>query len=52
MNGLNNTKTSVKLIASFVVVAIITLVVAYVGYVNMKTINDGLGIMYNDRLVY
>ncbi len=51
MNGLNNTKTSVKLIASFVVVAIITLVVAYVGYINMKTINDGLGEMYNDRLV-
>ena len=51
MNGLNNLKTGVKLIGSFVLVAVITLVVAFVGYSNMKTINDGMTGMYFDRLV-
>lgn len=51
MNILNNMKTSTKLIAGFTLVAMIALVIAIVGYVNMNTINDGVASMYNDRLL-
>jgi methyl-accepting chemotaxis protein len=51
MNALNNLKTSVKLIGAFVIVALITIVVAVIGYSSMKTINDGMTTMYFDRLV-
>ena len=50
MNILNNMKTGVKLIGSFVIVACISLVIAYLGYSNMKTINDGMTTMFFDRL--
>ncbi|MEI6291138.1 MAG: MCP four helix bundle domain-containing protein, partial [Chloroflexota bacterium] len=51
MNILNNFKTGVKLIGSFVIVACISLVIAFMGYSNMKTINDGMTSMYFDRLL-
>lgn len=51
MKALNNLKTGVKLIGSFIFVSLILLVVAYMGYSNMKTINDGMTNMYIDRLV-
>lgn len=51
MKALNNLKTSVKLIGAFVIVALILLVVAFLGYTNMKTINDSMTEMYFDRLV-
>ncbi|MEI7848140.1 MAG: methyl-accepting chemotaxis protein [Chloroflexota bacterium] len=51
MSFLNDLKTGFKLITSFVIVALISLVIAYVGYSNMKTINDGMTTMYEDRLV-
>ncbi len=51
MNTLNNLKTGTKLIGSFVIVALITMVVAYIGYSNMKSIDDGMTSMYKDRTV-
>lgn len=51
MNLLNNLKTSVKLIASFIFVAMIAMMIAVVGYLGMKTINDSMTIMYFDRLL-
>lgn len=49
MKFLNNIKTGAKLIGSFVFVAGITLVVAYIGYSSMKNINDGMKTLYLDR---
>jgi methyl-accepting chemotaxis protein len=51
MNILNNLKTGIKLIGGFAIVALITLIVAFIGYSNMKSINDGMTSMYFDRLV-
>ncbi len=51
MDAFNNLKTSVKLIASFVVIAMISIIIAYVGYINMKNLEADLASMYNDRLV-
>ncbi|KAF0109445.1 MAG: methyl-accepting chemotaxis protein [Chloroflexi bacterium] len=51
MKALNNLKTGVKLIGGFAVVALITLVVAFMGYTNIKKINDGMTTMYFDRLL-
>jgi methyl-accepting chemotaxis protein len=51
MNILNNLKTGVKLVGGFVIVALITLVVAFIGYSNMKNIDDSMKSMYADRLV-
>ena len=51
MNFLNNIRTGVKLITSFVIVSAISLIIAYVGYANMNTINEGLASMYADRLL-
>jgi len=51
MNILNNMKTGVKLVGGFVIVAIITLIVALIGYTNMKNIDEGMTSMYADRLV-
>ena len=49
MNFLNNIKTGVKLIVSFLIIAAVIVVVAVFGYFNMKTINDGMTAMYFDR---
>ena len=51
MKSLNNVKTGIKLTGVFTIIALVALVVAFIGYINMKTINDGLISMYNDRLV-
>ena len=51
MNFLNNLKTSVKLIGSFLIIAMIVIAVAVIGYINMKSINDGMGTLYLDRTV-
>ncbi len=51
MKALNNLKTSVKLIGSFVIVSLLTVLIAFLGYTNMKTINDGMTVMYFDRLI-
>jgi len=51
MNLLNNLKTSTKLIASFFIVSMISLVIAYIGYSGMRSINDGMTSMYADKLV-
>ncbi|PKO00199.1 MAG: hypothetical protein CVU42_05520 [Chloroflexi bacterium HGW-Chloroflexi-4] len=50
MNALNNLKTGTKLLSAFSIIAIITLVVAFIGYSSMNTINKGMTAMYNDRL--
>ena len=51
MNKLNNVKISIKLTASFIIVAIIIAIVSVVGYLNMKTINEGMSRMYSDSTV-
>jgi methyl-accepting chemotaxis protein len=51
MNSLNNLKTSVKLIGSFLIIAILLGVVSVLSYFQMKSINDGMTSMYFDRLV-
>ena len=51
MNFLNNLKTSVKLISSFLFISLFMLIVAVMGYVGMNTINEGMSSMYADRLL-
>ena len=51
MNAFNNLKTGVKLIGGFLLVAAIVVVVAVLGYTNMKSINDGMTTLYVDRTV-
>lgn len=51
MDAFNNLKVGAKLISGFMVVALVVVVVAVVGYFNMKSIDDGMTTMYVDRLV-
>ena len=51
MRALNNLKTGTKLIGAFVIVALITAVVAIIGFLNMQTINKGMSSLYTDRTV-
>ncbi|MEI7847779.1 MAG: MCP four helix bundle domain-containing protein, partial [Chloroflexota bacterium] len=51
MNALNNLKTSVKLIGSFILIAILLVALAVLSFFQMKSINDGMTTMYFDRLV-
>ena len=51
MKALNNLKTSVKLIGSFIIVSLLTVLIAFLGYINMKTIDDGMTTMYLDNLI-
>jgi methyl-accepting chemotaxis protein len=51
MNWLNNIKIGTKLVGGFIIVTILLAVVAVMGYINMKNINDGMTAMYFDRLV-
>lgn len=51
MKAFNNLKTSVKLVLGFGVVILVLIAVAYMGYSNMKNINDGKTSMYFDRLL-
>ncbi|MFN8458015.1 MAG: MCP four helix bundle domain-containing protein [Anaerolineae bacterium] len=49
MNIFNNLKIGVKLTAGFLFVALIIAGVAVVGYIKMKSINDGMTTLYFDR---
>jgi methyl-accepting chemotaxis protein len=51
MEFLDNTKIGTKLIAGFLIIAALLGVVAVLGYMNMKNINDGMTTMYFDRLL-
>lgn len=51
MKYLDDTRIGTKLMASFLIIVIILGIVAAIGYMNMKTINDGMTGMYYDRLV-
>ena len=51
MNFLNNLKTSVKLIGSFLIIALLMAALAGLAYFQMKSINDGMTTMYFDRLI-
>ncbi|MBM4423094.1 MAG: HAMP domain-containing protein, partial [Chloroflexi bacterium] len=46
MNAFNNLKTGVKLVGGFLLVAAIIVVVAVLGYSDMKSLNDGMRGMY------
>jgi len=49
MNAFNNLKVGVRLIGGFLIMTALLLVIGLIGYVNMKTINDGMTAMYTDR---
>ncbi len=49
MKLINNLKTGTKLIGSFLVVAALLILVAVVGYLSMKSSNDGTTTLYFDR---
>jgi methyl-accepting chemotaxis protein len=49
MRFLDNIKTRVKLIGGFLIVAVLILVVSTLSYFNMKSINDEMAGMYNNR---
>ena len=51
MNAFYNLKTGVKLIGGFMLVAILLIVVAAIGYVSMKSINDGMATLYYGLMV-
>ncbi|MBI5713592.1 MAG: MCP four helix bundle domain-containing protein, partial [Chloroflexi bacterium] len=51
MNAFNNLKVGVKLLGGFMIVALMVVVGSVVGYVNMKSINNGMTTLYLDRLV-
>jgi methyl-accepting chemotaxis protein len=51
MNWLNDLKTSVKLIGSFILIAAILVVLAVLSFTNMKSINDGMTTLYLDRTI-
>lgn len=49
MKVLNSLKVGAKLIIGFLIVSIVVVVVAFVGYQNMRTINAGLDHMYHNQ---
>ena len=51
MNALHNIKLGVKLIGGFVSVALIIVAVVVTGYVNLKSVNEGMTRMYSDNLL-
>jgi methyl-accepting chemotaxis protein len=51
MNALNNTKTSYKLIGSFIIIALFSVIVGTIGFLNMQKIGNLLSMMYSDRLL-
>lgn len=51
MKAINNLKTGTKLIGSFLIVALLALVVAFLGYTNMQTINNSETAMYQGSLI-
>ena len=51
MSMLNNLKTGSKLIGGFAAAAVIVVLVALVGYGNMKAVDDGRRVMYGTHLM-
>lgn len=51
MKILNNLRTGVKLIGAFVVMALISSLVAVIGFRNMNSINNSLATLFVDRTV-
>ena len=51
MKFINDIKTAYKLVGSFIIVAILALLIAIIGYQNMKSINNGMTEMYQDALI-
>ncbi|MFH0966084.1 MAG: methyl-accepting chemotaxis protein [Methanobacteriota archaeon] len=51
MSIIDNIKIGQKLIGSFLIIAIIVGIVGFLGYTNLKTINNEMGTMYTDRLI-
>ncbi|MEI7988057.1 MAG: methyl-accepting chemotaxis protein [Chloroflexota bacterium] len=49
MKTINNLKTATKLFWGFGIVIVFLVVIAIVGYLNMKNINDGMTSLYFDR---
>lgn len=49
MRAFSNLKVGEKLVGGFLMMASIILIVAFVGYQNMKTINDGRVSLYHDQ---
>ena len=49
MKTFNNLKVGVKLVIGYMFVAAIILLVAFIGYKNMKSIKDGMTTLYHDR---
>lgn len=51
MKFLNDLNTRRKLIGAFVIIALIVVIVAVLGYLNVKITNDNLAAMYNYHLI-
>ena len=51
MNALNNVKVGTKLIGGFLIVALIVVAVAVLGYVNMNNINNSQEILYTKDVI-
>ena len=51
MKLLDDMKIGKKLIGSFLIVILILIIVALVGFLNMMSINDGMTEMYYDRVI-
>jgi methyl-accepting chemotaxis protein len=51
MNALNNLKIGVKLVGSYLFIALIIVVVAVVSYFNMQTLDENMTDMYDNRLL-
>ncbi len=51
MKAFNDLKVGAKLIGGFIVVSLIVVVVAVVGYTSLKSVNAGMVSMYNDQLI-
>jgi len=51
MKFFNNLKTGVKLLGSFMIVALLLLIVAVIGYVDIKTADKNLDTLYQDQVL-
>jgi methyl-accepting chemotaxis protein len=51
MPAFSNLKTGTKITATFLVVAVLLIAVAAVGYVSLKSVNAGMTTLYEDRLL-
>ncbi|MTI57257.1 MAG: methyl-accepting chemotaxis protein [Geosporobacter ferrireducens] len=46
-----NLKTGTKIISGFLILSILIGLVGFIGITNMKVINEGMNVMYHDRLI-